>query len=76
MLGTIITIVLQLVEMWLKHQSNNDQALSDFYKFVHTVNVNYLDSVAAGKAWRDQAKTLADELDRRLKALKKAGLSK
>lgn len=67
MVGTIVTVVFQLIEWWLKRQSDNAQALSDFYKFVHTVNVNYMDGVAAGKAWRDQAKALADELDRRAK---------
>lgn len=65
MWASIISVVLMVVEWWLKKQKDNAAALAAFYKFVHSANVNYLDGVVAGRTWRRQAGELAAELDKR-----------
>jgi hypothetical protein len=68
MWGTILQVVLLAAEYFLKRASASAETMAAFYKFVHSANQNCLNSVAAGKAWRDQAGDLAAELDRRAAA--------
>ena len=59
----IIELILLIARWWFQKQSNNADALRLFYRFVHSVNSNYLNSAAAADEWKRQAIELQKVLD-------------
>jgi hypothetical protein len=63
MVGTIVEVVLLFLRWYFKKQDNDAEAMKQFYKFVHSVNSNYIESSKAEKIWKDQAEELNKILD-------------
>jgi len=64
---SIIDVVLLFLQWWFKKQMNDAESMELFYKFVHTVNNNYLNSNVADQLWKKQAEELKKILDTKFK---------
>ena len=60
---TIIEVLLLIAKWWFGKQVNNAEAMKLFYKFVHSVNANYMNSGVADEKWKKQANELNKILD-------------
>lgn len=65
MWSSIFSVGLLLLEWFLKANAGNQAIMDAFYKFIHRAIDNGLNSVEAGKAWRDQADALIKQLEKK-----------
>jgi hypothetical protein len=59
----IIEVILLFLKWWFEKQTNNAEAMKLFYKFVHEINCNYMNSGMAEEKWKKQGDELAKLLD-------------